>query len=177
MRTLAVALGMFGLLLLPASAEAQSCPTGQVYCMAGWCCPTTADGGTNVCCNGNPQSMGCTTSGFCGTGSGDGGGGGDGGGSTGGDGGSPLCPTGDLYCNAGWCCPPGQNGRTDVCCNMNPMANGCTSNGNCSTSMGGSGSSSGGLMPPAGCGTDKTFNAISCAGSPSVPSKADPSIH
>lgn len=164
MRTLVVALGMFGLLILPASAAAQSCPSGQVYCSAGWCCPTTADGGTNVCCNNNQQNMGCTTSGFCGSAS-------DGGSSGNPDGGSPLCPTGDLYCSAGWCCPPGQNGRTDVCCNMNGMANGCTSNGNCSTG-GTSGSSSGGLMPPAGCGTSMTFNQVSCGNSAYCPANA-----
>ncbi len=173
MRTIVAALGMFGLLLVAGPAAAQSCPTGQVYCSAGWCCPTTADGGTNVCCNGNPQSSGCTTSGYCGSAGGDGG---ATGGDAGSDGGSPLCPTGDLYCSAGWCCPPGQNGRTDVCCNMNPMANGCTSNGNCSTSGGGSGgsgsSSGGGLTPPAGCGTTQTFDAVSCGGSAYCPANA-----
>ncbi|HTQ42346.1 MAG TPA: hypothetical protein VMI75_06255 [Polyangiaceae bacterium] len=162
MRTLAAALGIIGLLLLPAPASAQTCAMGQVYCSAGWCCPTTADGGTNVCCNSNPQASGCTTTGFCGTSAGDGGGGGGDGGTSTGDGGSPVCANGDFYCSAGWCCPPGQGGRSDVCCNMNSMANGCTSNGNCSTGSGGSGSSSGGLMPPAGCGTSATFNQVNC---------------
>ncbi|HEX8792542.1 MAG TPA: hypothetical protein VF765_16455 [Polyangiaceae bacterium] len=174
MRTIVAAVGMFGLLLVAGPAAAQSCPTGQVYCSAGWCCPTMADGGTAVCCNNNPQSAGCTTSGFCGTASGDGGAaGGDGGAA--GDGGAPLCPSGDLYCSSGWCCPPGQNGRMDVCCNMNPMANGCTANGNCSTSGGSSssgGSSGGGLTPPPGCGTDQTFDAVSCGGSAYCPANA-----
>ncbi len=167
MRALVVALGLSGLLLLPATAAAQSCPTGQVYCSAGWCCPTTGDGGTNVCCNGNPQSAGCTTTGYCGMSSGDGG-------AASGDGGAPVCPSGDLYCAAGWCCPPGMNGRTDVCCNMNPMANGCTSNGNCSTGAGssGSGGSSGGLTPPPGCGTSQTFNVISCGSNAFCPANA-----
>ena len=162
MRTLAVALGILGLLLLPARADAQTCAMGQVYCNAGWCCPTTADGGTNVCCNSNPQASGCTTTGFCGgTAPGDAGSGA--GGKPAGDGGGAVCANGDFYCAAGWCCPPGQGGRTDVCCNMNSMANGCTSNGNCSTGGGsGSGGSSGGLMPPAGCGTSATFNQINC---------------
>jgi hypothetical protein len=53
---------------------------------------------------------------------------------------------------------------------MNPMANGCTSNGNCSTSAGGS--SSGGLMPPPGCGTTKTFNQISCGQNAFCPANA-----
>lgn len=164
MRTLAFALGILGLLLLPATASAQTCAMGQVYCSGGWCCPTTGDGGTNVCCNSNPQASGCTTTGYCGGASGDAG-------ASSPDGGSAVCPGGDFYCSAGWCCPPGQNGRNDVCCNMNSMANGCTANGNCTTG-GTSGSSSGGVTPPAGCGTSMTFNQISCGGGSFCPANA-----
>ena len=45
-----------------------------------------------------------------------------------------TCSSGELYCSAGWCCPPGAGGSTIVCCNSNPESLGCTSNGNCSTS-------------------------------------------
>jgi len=47
------------------------------------------------------------------------------------------CPAGTLYCDAGWCCPPGLNGATNVCCNDNPQSEGCTSNGVCGTTDGG----------------------------------------
>ena len=44
------------------------------------------------------------------------------------------CPSSSpLECSAGWCCPYGDEGRTDVCCNSNPQSQGCTKNGNCST--------------------------------------------
>lgn len=47
-------------------------------------------------------------------------------------GGGGSCPAdAPLHCAAGWCCPYGQNGRTDVCCNTNPQSAGCTSNGAC----------------------------------------------
>jgi hypothetical protein len=50
----------------------------------------------------------------------------------GGGGGGGQCPANaPLQCSAGWCCPYGQNGRTDVCCNSNPQSMGCTSNGAC----------------------------------------------
>ena len=50
---------------------------------------------------------------------------------TGGGGGNSCPSNAPLYCSAGWCCPYGQNGRTDVCCNTNPQSTGCTSNGVC----------------------------------------------
>jgi len=47
-------------------------------------------------------------------------------------GGGGSCPaSAPLYCSAGWCCPYGQGGRTDVCCNSNAQSAGCTSNGVC----------------------------------------------
>jgi hypothetical protein len=47
-------------------------------------------------------------------------------------------------CSAGWCCPYGQNNRTDVCCNNNPKTSGCTSNGSCGATGGAAGGTSGG---------------------------------
>lgn len=123
------------LLFVSSPALAQQCPTGTLSCAAGWCCPPGQGGRTDVCCNSNPQSRGCTTNGSCGS---------SGGGS--GGGGATQCPSGTLSCAAGWCCPPGQGGRTDVCCNSNPRSSGCTTNGSCGSGStgGGSGGFSGG---------------------------------
>lgn len=104
------------------------CPSGTLSCSAGWCCPPGQGGRTDVCCNQNPQASGCTANGSCSN-------------ATGG-GGAVQCPSGSSACAAGWCCPPGQGGRTDVCCNSNPSSSGCTTNGSCST--GGSGATGGG---------------------------------
>lgn len=62
---------------------------------------------------------------------------GGGGGNDGGGGGETCPSSAPLHCSAGWCCPKGEGGRTDVCCNGNPQASGCTANGNCSTGTGG----------------------------------------
>jgi hypothetical protein len=46
--------------------------------------------------------------------------------------GGPTCPgNAPYYCSTGWCCPGGENDRTDVCCTKNPISTGCTSNGIC----------------------------------------------
>jgi hypothetical protein len=90
-----------------------TCPSSApLQCNAGWCCPYGNGGRTDVCCDNNPQSSGCTTNGTCGT--------------------TTTCPSNaPLHCNAGWCCPYGNGGRTDVCCDTHPSSSGCTTNGTC----------------------------------------------
>jgi hypothetical protein len=110
------------LLLAVGSAFAQSCPSSTpLHCSAGWCCAAGDGGRTDVCCDSNPQSQGCTRNGICGT-------------SQTTTTTSQSCPSSaPLRCNGGWCCPYGGGGRTDVCCDSNGQSQGCTANGSCGT--------------------------------------------
>ncbi len=48
------------------AVQTNSCPSNApLYCSSGWCCPYGNGGSTNVCCNNNPQSSGCTLNGQC----------------------------------------------------------------------------------------------------------------
>jgi hypothetical protein len=59
----------FGLLpygiSLPKEAFAQSCAAGETPCSAGRCCSGAV--GEGSCCNGDPESSGCTSNGACST--------------------------------------------------------------------------------------------------------------
>lgn len=91
---------------------ASQCPSNAPVACPVTCCPYEHDGGVEVCCADNT----CTADGQCagnmtpGTLS---------------DGG--VCPQSASISCGDHCCPPGQNGRTDVCC----ANEGCTTNGVC----------------------------------------------
>lgn len=47
-------------------ANTGSCPASNpLPCSAGWCCPYGEGNRTDVCCNNNPESSGCTSNGEC----------------------------------------------------------------------------------------------------------------
>lgn len=84
------------------------------------CCPLGKSGRMDVCCNENPASSACATNGKC----------------------EPLtrapsvCAAKDpVLCRSKEfgmrCCPKGDGGRTNVCCNTNPPSTACARAGTC----------------------------------------------
>ena len=102
---------------LPLPAEA-ACPSSAPLSCGSWCCPYGAGSRTDVCCNDNPQSQGCTSNGVCSTTTSPP--------STTPPPASVTCPSGyPVYCQAtNGCCPSGY-----VCC---PDGT-CSSTGTCLT--------------------------------------------
>jgi hypothetical protein len=83
------------------SPNTGACPSAApIPCSAGWCCPYGDGDRTDVCCNQNAQSTGCTKNGICSAGSSSGAPGG--GSSTAGGCGTTMgcCPA--TGCGTGW---------------------------------------------------------------------------
>ena len=73
-----------------------------------------------------------------------------------------TCPSNaPLFCGYDRCCPYGDYGRTDVCCNENPPEQGCTSNGDCT--IGGTTTTGGGGGTAIECAPGQIATQDTCA--------------